>query len=382
MEEEVSWLHPMGRTIHDYLRIVLRRSWTILAVFVAVVTLAALKTFTATPMYRATVQLLIERNPPRLLESQGAQPNYYDYSGEQFYETQYKMLGSRALAKKVAEKLNLRNRQPYAQMFSGLPENVDRLTKQRLEESLVDVVEGGVQVSPIEKSSLVNVSYTSPDPKFAAEVANTLAHAFIEQSLDFRFAASQEAAEWLKKKLAEARHKLEDSEEQLNRYKRQHNIVAIEDKESITAQKLEQLNRELVAAQTRRMEAETRLHEVSAGRPISEVLNNPLIQNLKGLEARLITEQSELSKKYGEDHPRMIQLRQEMAATRGKINAEMEVVKQTIKNEYNMAKAQEENLKKALEDQKNVTQDQSDVGIQYRVLLREVETNRTLYENA
>jgi capsular exopolysaccharide synthesis family protein len=233
----------------------------------------------------------------------------------------------------------------------------------------------------VRNSSLVNVSYSTADPKFAAEVANTLGQAFIEQSLDLRFAASQEAAQWLEKKLAEARKKMEDSETKLNQYKREHNIVALEDKESITAQKLEQLNKELVAAQTKRMDAETRFKEVDAGRPIADLMNSPLIQTLKGVEAKLITEHSEMSKKYGEGHPRMLQINQELAANRSKIAAEMAVVKQTIKNEYNMAKAQEANLKKALEDQKSLTQDQSDVGIQYRVLLRDVETNRALYEN-
>ena len=129
------------------------------------------------------------------------------------------------------------------------------------------------------------------------------------------------------------------------------------------------------------MEAEARYQEIKAGRPIAEVLNNPLIQELKAQEAKLMTEQSELSKKYGVGHPRMIQLHQELGAVRGKIGAETSVVAQTIKNEYSMAKSQEESLKKALEEQKNVTQDQSDVSIEYRVLLRDVETNRALYEN-
>jgi|YelNatPaOPRAMG01_1025707.scaffolds.fasta_scaffold00006_162 capsular exopolysaccharide synthesis family protein len=379
MEQELTTVHHRGSTLHDYLRIIVKRRWTILAVSGAVLALAALKTFTATPIYRATIQILIERNPPRVLDSQ-AQP-IYDFYGEEFYQTQYKLLESRALGKKVADKLNLRNRPPYSQMFARLPADADQNTKQRLEENLIEVILGGLQVEPVKASSLVNVSYSGPDPKFAAEVANALGEAFIEQSLDLRFAASQEAAKWLEKKLAEARQKLEESEAKLNRYKREHNIVALEDKESITSQKLEQINKELVAAQTKRMEAETRFREVEAGQPIAEVMNNPLIQALKTAEAKLITEQSELSKKYGENHPRMIQIAQELAATRGKINAEMAVVKQTIKNEYNMAKAQEANLKKALEDQKTVTQDQSDMGIQYRVLLRDVETNRALYDN-
>ena len=157
--------------------------------------------------------------------------------------------------------------------------------------------------------------------------------------------------------------------------------MALDDKESITAQKLEQLNKDLIAAQTHRMEAETRFKEVSRGQPISQVLNNPLIQTLKGQEAKIIAEQSELSRKFGPEHPRMIRLNNELAATRGKIGAEMGQVVQAIKNEYYMAKAQEENLKDALEAQKDDTQDLGDRNIQYRVLLRDVETNRALYEN-
>jgi polysaccharide biosynthesis transport protein len=379
--EEVRVVRHRGRTILDYLGIVLKRRWTILSVFVAVVCLVALWTFTVTPQYQASVQLLIERQPPRLLENQQPPSDYLDRSGEQFYKTQYKLLESRALAKKVAEKLNLKNRPPYSRMFAQLPPDVDQVTRQRVEERLVDAITEGVEVSPIRDSSLVNVSYLSPDPTFAAEVANALAQSFIEQSLALRFLASQEAANWLKQQLTEARKKLEESETLLNKYRRQHNIVAIEDKESITAQKLEQLNKELVSAQTKRMESEARFQQITAGQPITDVLNNPLIQELKAQESKLITEQSELSKKYGEDHPRMIQLRQEVGAVRGRISSETGVVTQAIKNEYRMAKSQEEKLQKALDDQKNLTQDQSDASGEYRVLLRDVETNRALYEN-
>jgi capsular exopolysaccharide synthesis family protein len=110
-------------------------------------------------------------------------------------------------------------------------------------------------------------------------------------------------------------------------------------------------------------------------------LNNPLIQTLKGQEAKIIAEQSELSRKFGEAHPRMIRLNNELSATRSKIGAEMGQIVQAIKNEYYMAKAQEENLKGALEKQKSETQDLGDRNIEYRVLLRDVETNRALYEN-
>jgi polysaccharide biosynthesis transport protein len=378
--EEATHPHPHGRTLHDYLMILMKRRWTILVVFVCVFTVGALRTLTETPIYQATVQLLIERQAPRILAQPEGLSSEYS-SSEEFYQTHYKLLEGKALARKIVQKLDLKNNPGYSSIFQSLPPNADEAMKQRAEESLIAAIAGGITVTPIAKSSLVNISFSHPDPKFATTLVNALAQGYIEQSLDLRFAASQEAEVWLKQKLVEGRKKLEDSEAKLNEYKRAHNIVGLDDKESITTQKLEKLNHDLLAAQTRRMEVETRFKEVSQGRPITEVLNNPLITLMKGQEARLSAEQSELSRKYGADHPRMLQLANELAATRSKIGAEMSQVVQAIKNEYNMAKGQEENLKKALEAQKSDTQDMSDKTIQYRVLLRDVETTRALYEN-
>ncbi len=368
-----------GRTVHDYIRVLFRRRWAVLGVLAVLVATTALYSFTATPIYQATVQILIERTQPQILDT--GDPVAAQVKSEEFYQTQYKLLESRALAKKVADKLALNKHPLYADIFQDVPANPDQTKMQQAGERLVGAIQKSMEVSPIRNSSLVDLSFTSPDPQLATRVVNTLAQAYIEQSLDLRFAASQEAAQWLQQKLAEARKKLEDSEAKLNQYKREHQIVALEDKESITAQKLEQLNRELVAAQTRRLDAETKYREVSAGHPIPEVLNNPLIQTLKGEEAKIIAQISELSKKYGPKHPRMIQLNQELAATRGKIAAENSHIIQSIKNAYQMALNQEENLKKALEEQKDATQDLGDRAIHYRVLLRDVETNRALYEN-
>lgn len=368
-----------GRTWQDYLGIVIRRRWAVIAAFTSVVAIVALQNLTATPLYKASTQILIERHAPRLLEQPGATP-LFDFSSQEFYQTQYKLLESPALAKKVMEKLQLKNHPFYSSRFKDLPPD-DETRKQKAEDDLVAEIAQAVQVNPIRESSLVNVSFSHSNPKFAALVVNTLAQAYIEQSLDLRFYAAQETAGWLQQKLTEAAKKLEESENRLNKYKREQNIVTMEDKESITNQKLEALNKELVSAQTRRMEAETRFKEVSQGKPIPQVINNPLILTLKGQEAKLVAEQSELGRKFGPEHPRMIQLNNELASTRRQVAEETIHVVQSVKNEYSMAKAQEENLKAAMEAQKVDSQDLSERAIQYRVLLRDVETNRALYDN-
>lgn len=376
--EEAAAQAPVSFSFQDYPAILLKRRWTVLWVFCSLVGAVTLYCFSATPIYQATTQILVERQQPRVLETRVG-PAAENYPGEEFYQTQYKLLESPVLVKKVIEKLNLKAHPAYSRITAAA--EPEAASGARAENRLMEAVAAGLTVTPVRNSSLVNLSYDSPDPQLAARMVNTFAESFIEYSLDLRFAASQEAARWLQHKLAEARKKLEESEARLNHYKREHHIVALEDKESLTAQKLEHLTKELLAAQTRRLEAETRFKEVSEGRPIREVLANPLIQTLKAEEAKIIGQISELSKKYGEKHPRMLQLASELAANRAKIGAEMKQISQSIKNEYKMAQMQEENLRQVLEHQKKATQELSEVGVQYRVLLRDVETNRALYEN-
>ena len=369
-----------GQTIHDYFRIFLRRRWAILSVFFSLVATVTLYSYSAAPIYVATAQILIEGQTPRPLDQTGG-GTPYDFQGEEFYQTQYQLLRSRALAKKVADKLQLKNHPFYSTIFGNLSPTADNALKQQAEDRLAALIAQDVKVKPIRSSRLVDVSFSHPDPQFAAQLVNALIQCYIEQYLEFRFAASQGVAAWLTQKIDEARKKLEESEAKLNQYRREHKIVTLEDKESITGQKLEQLNKDLLTAQTRRMAVETKFRAVSQGHPISDVLSDPLIQGYKKQEAQIIVQISELSKKYGELHPRMIQLNSELTAARAKIASEMSQVVQSIKNEYKMAQMQEENLKSALEGQKADTQDFGDRAINYRMLLRDVETNRAMYEN-
>src|SRR5208337_2084414 len=166
-----------------------------LAVFIGIVAACAIYSFTATPYYKATVQLLIERQAPRLLAQE---PGSAEYAvNEEFYQTQYQLLEGRALAKKVVDQLQLKNNPVYAAIFRELPVDADEALKQRAEESLVREIALEVEVTPIRQSSLVDVSFFAPDPKLAAHVVNTFAQCFIQQSLDLKFAASQEGADWL-----------------------------------------------------------------------------------------------------------------------------------------------------------------------------------------
>ena len=378
-EETRGYVLDSGRTWQDYLAILMRHRWTVITVFLAIVVTVTLYTFAATPQYKATTQILIDREGSRLRDLGELAPQ--QSNSEEFYQTQYRLLESRALAKKVMQKLKLQEHPSFQPIFKALPPDPEPVEVQQAEEVLVTELVKKVEVTPIKNSRLVEVSVTDPDPRFAAEVANALAKGYIEQSLDIRFAASREAASWLHEQLKDARKKLEESEDRLNEYKKENNIIVSEDKETITAQKLEQLNRELVVAQTKRLEAESRYKQVAQGRPPTEVLTSPVIQTLKGQEAQIHAEQSEMSRKYGGKHPRIQRVNEQLAAIRQSIGAETARIAQSIKDQFQIAREQEKNLMGALDTAKSETQIMGDKAIQYQMLLRDVQTNRALHEN-
>ncbi len=354
------------RSLQDYIYILMKRRWLVLTVFLAIVVTAVLYSFTATPIYKANTQLLIERDTPRVLDVRDIMPA----SGEEFYQTQYKLLESRALARRVMEKLQLKENDRFSPIFDQLPEDADPVEVQRAEERLMGSLLLKMEVIPIRNSRLVDVSIFDSDPLFAARLANTFAQSYMDHALDMRYSAAQETSRWLQLKIKEAREKLEESETMLNEYKKDKDITAPEDKENITAQKLEQLNRELVTAQTRRLEAETRYIQGNRENNLPEILNSPVIQSLRASEAKLFGDRSELAQKFGDQHPRLLMLDQQLAAIRSTIQAEIKRVVHSIKNQYQVAREHEEKLKNALEEQKIASQEMSDRGIQYQVLWR------------
>ena len=117
----------------------------------------------------------------------------------------------------------------------------------------VNLMLGSLTVAPVRNSRLVELRFTSTDPQLAADMANGLAKAYIQQSMEFRFSASKDATDWLGEQLAEQRKKVEQSEPALQQYKEQHDAVAVEDRQNIVVQRLADLNAAVTRAKTDRI---------------------------------------------------------------------------------------------------------------------------------
>jgi exopolysaccharide transport family protein len=395
----------------DYLRVILKQRWIIIAFFAIVVIVVAIHVSTAIPVYKATTRLVIEKENPNVVSIEEVMA--LDTSGTDYYQTQYKIIESRTVAREVIKRLRLDQSEefcpsPKDDFISNLKNSIsdfknsiisllktDKTSKEKETEEyardsgLVSAFISRIEVSPIRNSRLVDISFEAKDPVLASRIANTLASAYIDQNLEIKLVAAQGAMKWLNSRVYNERIKVEKAERALLQYKEENRIITdfSSDVEHVSAQKLAQLNTQVVEAASNRVEAETRFKQAAAliGHSdmldsVPEVLNNELIRQIKSMEVNLYQRMAEFSKKYGENHPQMVAIDSELKTLQKRKSQEVNRVINSLKNEYKVALAKEESLKDALSKQKQELLDLNEKAIQYGVLRREVESAQNIYE--
>ena len=404
--------------LREYLRILIKRRWIIATIFTVLVLTVAVNTFTATPIYQATARIIIEKENPNLMSIQEVMG--VDSTGTDYYQTQYKIIESRIVAREVIRKLDLENSpeffpEPKDNVLANLKRSVgEALTGAKdwvvsllktgedadtagasaeedlsLDSELVTEFIERVKVSPIENSRLVDVSIEAKDPVMSSRMANALVSAYIGQNLETKLSAAKGAVQWLGERINDERKKVEIAEKVLLEYKERHQIITdfSSDAENITAQKLAELNAQVLDAESQRVGVETRYQQaISLEKTpemldsIPEVLSNDLIQEIKKMEVVLFNRMSELSKKYGRNHPQMRAIDSELADLTKRKVVEARRVVNSLKNEYKLALAREESLKRALARQKTESLKLNKKAVQFGVLQREAESSRQMYE--
>ncbi len=403
--------------LRDYLGVIMKRRWTIITCFAILVVAVAIATITTTPIYRATIKVIIEKENPNVVSIQEVMS--VDASGTDYYQTQYKIIESRSIAREVIKRLNLDQSEeffpkPEDDFFSNIKRSISEtvvswkeaalsIFEQEKElnpgdesdqvvepdSSFVSAFIAKINVEPIRNTRLVNIGFDAKDPVLAARIANTLAEAYIDQNLNTKLAAVQDAVSWLDRRIQEERKKVEAAQLRFQKYKEQYGIITgfSSDTEKITAQKLAELNSQVIAAEARRVEAETRYKQTkrilkSKGSldSIPEILNNELIRTIKESEVELLRTLSELSKKYGKNHPQIIAVKAELATLEKRKRGEVQKVVDSLKNEYEVALAREKSLRDSLARQKQESLELNKKAIEFGVLSREAASAKQMYD--
>jgi succinoglycan biosynthesis transport protein ExoP len=382
---------PESSDLRVYGRVIRKRIWTILSVVTVIFVVALIATLKEKRIYRAQTMVEIEQENPNILTVQ--ELFQIENVSDAYLETQYKILQSQSLARRVVEGLHLDRVKEFSPSSSAVSKRKDPSGPAETpsldpdaEQTVLGQFESRLRIEPIQRSRLVRISFDSEDPKLAANVANALTSNYIQENLEMRWDATQKATEWLSQQLDGLKIKLEKSEDDLQHYAQSNGLLFLEsDKgttENIVDERLRQLQDELTKAQGDRYQKESLYRLVQAGDygSLPGVVDNALLQNLTLRFSDLEASYAQLSTTFSPDYPKLKQLQNQMDEVKNTLATERKRVAERIANDYDAAVRREGLVDQAFRAQQKQANDVAGKAVQYNILKREVETNKQLYE--
>jgi len=359
--------------VQQSLHVVRKHRWLITVVTTVIAGTVAVWTLVQVPIYQAASTVLIEPEPPKVLNIQDVTPiGAQDVTGSapSYYMTQYEIIKSRAVLERVIVSRNLN----------------DRVSALRAAAPSWGVL-GTLTVEPKRSTRLVHIKFEHPDPAFAAEIANAVGESYARYNLDLKARGARDAVAWLTEQLRDLKRKVQDSADALQNYRVKAGILGIEEQRKITAQKIMDFNKAYLEAQAQRLSIEAKLNELNriardraGAQTIFTVADSPLIQKLKAETSELEVQRSKLLKTYKEQHPEVLKVDAQLQQVAAKIDSEIKTMLRAVQTEYTVARAREETLLGNVNQLRRDGQDLNEKEIQYLALQRESDANQQLYD--
>ncbi len=392
-------LAPHESAIGDHVRVLLKRKWTVLACLVTVFSVVGIASLKMTPVYEANGSIAINK-PDSSLGNFNNSPTFnLDYYDPTEIETEVKILQSDLLALQVVKDLALDRRPEFGGKAAPPSPSLD-LAPDPLQadpsrtSALISNFRGNLKVALAPNTKIIEVHFRSADKVLAANVVNKLMEDYTENNFKSRFDSTMQAEEWLKNQLVDLQMKVENSQEKLVRYQKEHEILGIDEKQNITTAKLDELNKALTAAESERMNKESVYRLVQSGdadtvASAATALEaagsgtqsaSSLLEGLRTKEADLKIQAAELNTQFGPSYPKLAQVNNQLKEIDAQILLETRKVAGKIRGQYLAAVQRENMLHDALEKQKQEENKLNESAIEYSILKRDLESYRTLYE--
>lgn len=380
----------------EYWRSIVQRKWMILALGVATALVVAAVVYAMPPVYRATATVLIEADKANVLAIDevynAVSPN------REHYQTQIELLKSREVILRTVKGLKLwqhpwfdprkaqENWRTRLKGVLGMAEPAVEWTEDALVQAAAARFIGALDVQPVRGSRLVEVSFESGDAALSAQVATAIAQNYIDNDREARFKVTQQASAWLQERVAGLREKLNASERALQSYRDKQGIVNLSGSvQAIDGQQIANLTERLVAARVRRAEMESvynQLRQIKGDdySSVNQVISHPTVADAHSREQAASQKVNELSKRYGYEHPKVVQANAELQGAQDSLKQQVTAVVASLTRDFEVARANERALEATLASSRSTVQSINRKEGDLSVLEREVEANRQLYE--
>ena len=347
IDEEIS--------LQDYIRVLRKRKWTIFTVTIIAIIIVLIANLFMQPVYKATTTILISQSGTQAAIFGGAEANLI-FGRSDEVETQLEILKSYSIAKGAAErlppdifekarednfekkkedfrwlinilgKLRLKN---VAASLLGVNDNRNHSNEPELSfKGTIKQIRGSLTVNSVRNTNIIEISSENNNPKLAAEIANTIAGVFVDESLTINRSRASEAKKFIEEQLLEKGKELAQEEEEKLQYKKQENILYLDEETKINIEQLANFQAQeaevdnLIAENKAKLiEAHKQLERQSETYISSETITaNPIVQQLQNNLASLEIQLPALSEKYGKGSPQVTEVEIKIKETKNKIS--------------------------------------------------------------
>src|SRR5215467_12204441 len=375
-------LSPREPHLYDYLLILRKHQWLILSFLVAVVTIVSIATFRMQPVYTTSARIEIDRENANILPFQGGDPYEFIMDMDNYIETQSRILTSETLALQTIRNSGLIPRADLPDGTGGSEAITSGSLANHKRPPELGAFLGSLSVKRVAQSHLLDVTFEATNPQLAAEILNAHIANFMDQNLRSKYDATANATTWLQEQLSDLKVKMQTAEDKRLAYERQHQIWELDDKQNITSQRLNDLNKQLTDAQSDRMRREALYEFAKAGNidVVPQLRENQTLQELMKRRTDLYTQSLDALNQYGPNFPKVQRLQAQLKEVDGLIEGEKQHILAALGNDYNAARQHEGLLSEALNDQKIEVNQMAESMVEYNILKRDAEGFKNMYD--
>ncbi len=351
---------------------ILRRRWRSVLLPALVLTALAFAYAAMTPkLYSSSTLLLLDPRDQKLLQTEVLPAGAG--SDASLVESQVRVVTSDAVLGRVVAKLGLGN---VSEFGGASSDPVERAA------SAVDTLVHRIAVTRADRTYILEIRATARDPKLARDIADAVTLAYLEDQTDAARAATRRANEALTARLEELRSQLREADEKVQAYRAAQGLVG-KDGSAVTEQQLAELNQRLVQAQATLATARARYDEVrrAGADATGQALNSQVITALRTQLAQARQKEAELTATYGDRHPQVIQIRDQIVAIEAQIGGEIARIAEAARTDLAIAERDVANLQAELDRLTGRDVKDASALIQLRELQRQADAVREVYES-